>query len=308
MRKDKNMKEQYRKFYQDLLRLNVSREEALNLALVRMGLKYATTVGFYKELSKLLTKNGFIFELDESFLDKRVYGVVEYTTNVCLPGSQIVRRLYVSRKYSREKLKHLRSGSSFDQGLAFGFPLCDMLNYCRKEKKEGKHYIEILQDWLKQIPSVEGIKHVDYRLMGALLKYSNSIRIIVHIPCEADCGASLELAERNLRVLESLDPEFKNFVVEEFKKPLLLYGNKWEDIRMVQFTEIKKEGAHFYTARCSFSLPAIIAKGELLKIKLTSNKKVEIYSGSKKIIESESKKSLPWSYTFIFPYEAKAVI
>lgn len=301
------MKDRYREFYRDLLRLNVSREEALNLALVQMGLKDATTVGFYKELSKLLTKKGFIFELDESFLDKSIYGVVEYTTNVPLPGAQIVKRLYVSRKYSREKLKQLRSGSSFDQGLAFGFPICDMLNYCRKEQKEGKHYIGILQDWLKQIPSVEGIKHVDYRLMGALLKYSNSIRIIVHIPCEANCGASLELAERNLRVLESLDSEFKNFVVEEFKKPLLLYGNKWEDIRMVQFTEIKKEGAHFYTARCSFSLPALISKGELLKIKLTPNRKVEVYSGSKKIIESESKKALPWSYTFIFPFESKPV-
>ncbi len=297
------MKEQYREFYRDLLRLHVSREEALNLALVQMGLKDATTVGFDKELSRLLTKKGFIFELDESFLEKSIYGVVEYTTNVPLPGAQIIKRLYASRKYSRDRLRRLRSGSSFDQGLAFGFPICDMLNYCRKEKKEGKRYIEILQDWLKQIPCVEGIKHVDFRLMGALLKYSSSIRVIVHIPCEANCGASLELAERNLRVLESLDPEFKNYVVEEFKKPLLLYGNNWEDIRMLQLTEIKKQGLCSYIARCSFSLPAIIAKGELIKIKLTPNKKVEIYSGSKKIIESESKKALPWSYTFIFPYD-----
>ncbi len=307
MRKDNNMKDQYRAFYQDLLRLHVGREEALNLVLVQMGLKDATTVGFDNELSKLLKKKGFKFELDESFLEKSIYGLVEYTTNVPLPGAQIIKRLYASKRYSHDRLKKLRSGSSFDQGLAFGFPMCDMLNYCRKEKKEGKHYIEILQDWLKLIPCVEGVKHLDYRLMGALLKYSSSIRVIVHIPCEANCGASLELAERNLRVLESLEPEFKNFVVKEFKKPLLLYGNKWEDIRMLQFSEIKKQGAYFYTGKCSFSLPAIITKGEVLKIKLTPNRKVEIYCGSKKIIESESKKALPWSYTFIFPYESAFV-
>ncbi len=302
------MKEQYRDFYKDLLGLDISREEALNLVLVREGLKNATTVGFNKELCRLLTKKRSIFELDESFLEKSIYGVVEYTTKVPLPGAQVIKRLYVSRKYSRGKLKQLRSGSSLDQGLAFGFPMCDMLNYCRKEKKEGKRYIEILQDWLKRIPCVEGIKQVDFRLMGALLKYSSPFRVIVHIPCEADCRASLELADRNLGVLEDIDPGFKNFVVEEFKKPLLLYGNNWEDICMLQLTEVEKKSACSYTARCSFSLPAIISKGELLRINLTPNRKVEIYLGNKKIIESESKKALQWSYSFIMPYDSLAGI
>lgn len=298
------MKEEYRKLYNNFVRLQTSREEALSLTLVKMGLKDATTVRFDKKLALVLKNKGYIYELDKSYLKKSIYNFVECTTSVRLPGAKVIRRLYVSKRFSRQRLRQLRSGSSFEQGLAFGFPICDILGYCRKEKKEGKTYIEIFKDWLERVPSKNSIKYIDFRLMGNLIKYFQSIRLIVHIPCKNDCRASLELADRNLNILENLDYSFKNYLVEEFKRPLLLYGNNWEDIGVLRLAKLKKQNRYLYTAICSSSLPSIIPGDALLKIKLIPHKKVEVYLSDKMLIQQESPKDLRWSYCFIFPYDS----
>lgn len=296
--------EKNRRFYRDLLKLNVTRESALNIVLVRMGLKDATTTGYSKELNTLLKKNGFLCELDESYLVKSIHGFVEHTTKTPLPGASVVRRLYVARTLSRIKLKKLKTASDFEQALLFGFPMCDILNYCRKVKIEGKGYIDIFADWLAQIPSVHGFKNVDFRLMGGLVKYSQSIRILVHIPCQSNCAASLELAERNLNILGQLDAGFKEYLVGEFRKPILLYANRWEDIGIVQLTDFKRHDANVYDARCVSMLPPLIFPNTQVRITLIPHREVEVNVGNKKIIKQGSKKRLECSYCFIFPYDS----
>jgi hypothetical protein len=301
---EKNILEENRKLYKDFLRLNQSREDALNLILVRMELKDATTVGFNKELASVLKKNGYIYELDESYLTKRIHGFLEYTSKTPLPGAEIVRRLYVGKRISRQRLKQLKSGSNFEQGLLFGFPICDVINFCRKAKREDKRFLEIFKDWLAEIPSRDGLKYVDFRLMGGIVKYFSPIRVIEHVPCLGNCLASLELTERNLDILEQLDPSFKKFAVEEFKKPILLYGNKWEDLGLMRFAELKRKDSDEYAARCSSALPLKIPSNAQLRIRLTPRRKVEVWLNGKKIIKQESKRPIRWSYCFIFPYDS----
>jgi hypothetical protein len=297
--------EKDQKLYRALLKSQVSRESALSLVLVAKGLKDAATVGFNKPLAAMLKKNGYICERDESYLRKSIHGFIEHTTKIALPGAPIVRRLYVGKRISRQRLKRLKSGSNFEQGLGFGFPVCDIINYCRKEKTEGKGYIEVFQDWLDGLPAQNGFKYVDFRLMGGLLKYFQASRFIVHIPHRHNCPASLELAERNLSLLERLDCSFKNSLVNELKKPLLLYGNGWDNIGLLQLARVKRLGRYLYRAQYSRALPPIAGGHSSLRIKLIPHKKVEIYSRNKKLLQRQSAKSLSWSYSFIFPYDSK---
>ncbi len=301
------MEKKYSKLYKDFMRIQVAPEDALSLTLVKMGLKDATTVGYDKRLALALKNNGYIYELDESYLQKSIHNFIEYTTSVPLPGARVVRRLYVSVRFSRPRLKQLRAGSSFQQGLAFGFPICDILDYCHKEKIAKKDYIEIFQEWLEQTPAKEGFKYIDFRFIGNLIKYFQSMRLIVHIPCNNICRASLDLADRNLNILEKLDYQFKNYVQEVFNKPILLYGNSWDHIGMMQLDDLKKLDYNSYTATSWSSLPQLSPKKEFLRIKLVPHKRVEVYMGDKKVIDLESQKELKWSYCFILPYDSMKV-
>ena len=234
------MMKEYCRLYRELLKLDATRETALNIVLVKMGLKNATTTRFKNRLFRALKAKGFKCEIDVSYVNKVIRSVVEMTTKVHLPGAEISKRLYIGYKISRNRLKQLKKCNSFEEGQGFGFPICDTIHFCRKNKLEGKNYIEIFQDWIEDIPARDGLKYVDFRLTSGLVKYFNSIRIIVHIPHRYNCSASLDLAERNLQILEKLDPAFKNYLINEFKKPILLYGNSVEYIKLMQMVELKK--------------------------------------------------------------------
>lgn len=298
------MIKEYRQLYRGLLRLGVSRENALNIVLVKMGLKDATTVGFKDKLLGALKARGFRCEIDVSYVSKRIRGVVELSTKVRLPGAEVSKRLYVGYRIPRERLKRLMKCNSFEEGQAFGFPICDTIYFCRKNKSEAKSYIRIFQDWIENIPAKNGFKYIDFRLTSGLVKYFEPIRIITHIPHSYDCPASLGLSERNLNILEQLDPGFKKHLIKEFKKPILLYGNNWEDMKLMQVRELKKINSGIYTAGCSASVPRGFPRDVPLTIKLTPHKKVEMYIKNRKILEQKSAKKLPWSYCVIFPYDS----
>ncbi|MBN3040767.1 MAG: hypothetical protein JW867_06530 [Candidatus Omnitrophica bacterium] len=288
-----------KKIYQFSLKLGLPRESALNLILVKRGLKDATTINYSKKICAFLKKNQYKFEIDESYLKEKVHGFLEYTTKVPLFDAPLIKRLYVGKKISRAGLKQLKSGTNFDQGLAFGFPICDVLNYCKKSKKEGKSYIDIFKDWLSDLPDNDGFKFLDFRFFGGLVKYFRDIRIIVHIPHSPDCIQSLEMADRNLSILKELDSSFYETLIYEFTRPLLIYGDRWRSFSMIQFDGIEKLGTGRYRGRCLKAINSKVAANTELDIKLLPHKKVEIFLKDKKVDKSTSSASIPWSYVFL---------
>ncbi len=301
-------KEQYRTLYKNILDCGVNREDALSLILVHKGIKDAMTVSFNQELIEVLRKNKYIWEVDVSYQINRIYGFVEHTTKVPFPGAVVVKRLYVGRGIAREKLRQLKAGSDFDQGWRFGFPMCDVIHYCRKAKYEQKSYMDIFSDWLTSIPCKDDCKYIDFRYIGNLVKYLSSSRLILHIPHYHLCSSSLELAQRNLEVLGSVAPVFKQELIKEFFRPLLLYGNSWKGIGMIQLKDLTKVNSCLYRAKALKSLPDIVPKDVFLDIKLVPQKKVQISVSGKKIVESAAVKEVPWSYWFFLPYDSLDLI
>lgn len=292
-----------RLLYRRALRLGVGRESALNLVLVARGLKDATTVPYSPGLPSLLAAAGLRREMDVSYSVQRIYGVIEHTSKIRLPGSLTVKRLYVTRFLSRERLRQLKGADNFMQGVYFGFPVCCILNYCHKFVREKKTYLDIFMDFLESLPCNDGIKSVDFRFMGGIAKYFHSIRVTEYIPCGPDCASSLELIRRNLHILGEMDPRFAAVVDGEFKKSVLIYGNKWESVGFLRLTGLKETGAHTYTARCLDSLPELCPAGKRLAIKLTPHRKTEIFSGGRRLAARESSRPLAWSYCFIVPHD-----
>ena len=171
------MKE-YRRLYRELLKLNVSRENALNIVLVDMGLRDATTMGFKNRLFRVLKAKGFKCEIDVSYVTKKIVGVIELATKVRLPGAEVSKRLYIGKRILRHRLRRIMKCNSFEEGQAFGFPICDTIHFCRKKELEQKGYLKIFQDWIKNIPSRDGIKYIDFRLTSGLMKYFKPFGII----------------------------------------------------------------------------------------------------------------------------------
>jgi hypothetical protein len=301
-------KEKYSCLYKDILSSGVSREDALSLILVHKGFKDAMTTVFNKKLISILRKNRYIFELDESYQTGCIYGFIEHTTKLPLPGAEVVKRLYVGRDICREKLKQLKSVSDFDQGVRFGFPMCDIIYYCRKAKYEKKLYMDIFSDWISHIPGRDNCKDIDFRFIGNLIKYLSSSRLILHIPHHHLCPLSLELAQRNLEVLEQVDPEFKQAFLKESFRPLLLYGNSWETIGMIQLEGLSKVKPCLYRAKAVGSLPERIPRGVFLDIRLVSEKEVRISVSGKEIVKSTAVKRIPWSYWFFLPYDSLGLV
>ncbi len=294
------------RLYKEFVKCGVSRDIALKLVLVHMGLKDAMTAGAVVEkILPLLRKKKYIYEIDDSYLQFQVHNFVEYTTKTYSPNAQTLRRFYIGRGIARKKLKQLRLNPyNFDQGVRFGFPMCDIIHYCRKATREGKNYLDIFSDWIEDLPGEAGAKRVDFRFVGSLIKYFNQLRLIEHVPHHPHCEASLTQAQRNLEILGELDPELKRRLIKGFSFPLLFYGDNWQKVGIVQLDGVERIASRRYSARCLRAIPAGLPKGIPLEIHLVPYKKVAIYARGNKIVEHTAPKETKWSYCLFFPYDS----
>lgn len=297
--------EKQKRLYMRLIDLSGARECALNVVLVDMGLKDATTIVYSAQIKKLLVDHGLQCELDTSYLVNRVYRVIEMTSAVPVPGAEVVKRLYVAKGMFPQHLKDLRKGTHFRQGLLFGFPLCCILHYCRKAVYEKKTYLQVFQDFVAGIPSEGAVKQLDYRLMGGFVKYCNAIRVTEYIPCSHECAHSLSLVDRNLAVLEQLDKRFQESVVRDFNDTYLIYGEAWDAIGLVRGRDLKLNRDGSYSMKCLSSLPHAEWEGKTVTVSIVPHRSVVISCPSAPSIRESSKHSLPWSYCFVQPIDTR---
>lgn len=300
------MKTAYKKLYRAVMKTGIGREAALNVTLIRMGLKCATTVLYNQELVHLLRREKFTMVVDTSYLLKRIHGFLECVTSTVVPGAPRMKRVYISADLPRPVLEKMTYSTDFFQGHYFGFPVCCMLNYCRKSAQESKSYVDIFTNWLSMVPEKEGIKYLDYRLVGILAKGIVPVRLIQHIPCRHDCRESVELAQKNLSVLEELDPDFKRSVTKGYKKTFLVYGNTWEEAALVQLDAVRRIKGHRYACRCLASLPeGKIPLRSRIEVRLVPHRSVEISTGNgRELVNLSSVNVNPWSYCLLQPYDS----
>ncbi|MCG8432187.1 MAG: hypothetical protein MJA29_13580 [Candidatus Omnitrophica bacterium] len=299
-----------RQIYRKAVSIGAGREAALNLVLLKRQLKDAATIGYARALTPVLKKNGYQYLIDKSYVVRSIHGFLEETTKTPIPGARLNRRFYAGYGLNRQKLGALARGGHFHQGLLFCFPLCCNLNFCRKASLQGKGFVDILKEWIVSLPCVSpgeaGVKSVDYRLIGGVLKYLQPIRVVQHIPCSACCAESVKLAERNLALLREIEPSFYRQARLEFLRPVFLYGNDWNTVGILQLGRLKKIKKNVFSGRVSAATDVRIRKGMTLTIRLVPHKGIEISSPASVLLRESSSRRIPWSYCCLFPSDTLA--